>query len=191
MLEDLLLKRLIIIKLLRTQEMNTCVPEIKENYYTFADELYIFDEATYSNRDALEFETAKKIDVLMPVMEYNWENYHSSTNNAGRIIIPAKEIVNHLKLISQPQTFDLHDNQGKIANLNFSYHNDFNNSHNFVYIRKDLFDKYLLETNSKFIWIIWGERGLRFKTDERKEVFFKKYQTKEYQSFEQLFEYKS
>src|SRR5690606_13312978 len=132
-----------VIKLLNIQSMGgRWLPEKRENYYTYAGELYNFNDATYDNQTTLEFETAKKkikikkgepgyypsvffdlednkistreefpeeiekevseikeFDALMPVMEYNWESYHSSTNNAGHITIPAKEIANHLKLI--------------------------------------------------------------------------------------------
>lgn len=222
-----------VIKVLNIQNMGgRWLPEKRENYNSYAGELYIFDDATYDNQTTLEFETAKKkikikkgepgyypsvffdledneistreefpeeiekevseikeFDALMPVMEYNWESYHSSTNNAGHITITAKEIANHLKLISQPQTFDLLDSDGNIASLNLKYHNDYNNSHSFVYIRQDLFDKYLIETNSKYIWIIWGERDVRFKTQERQQDFFKANSFKEHQVFQKVIEY--
>ncbi|WP_152566950.1 hypothetical protein [Porphyromonas sp. COT-108 OH1349] len=131
----------------------------------------------------------KKFSALMPVMEYNWEDYHSSTNNAGHITILAKEIVNQLNLVNQPQTFDLLDSDGNIASLSLKYHRDYNNSHNFVYIRKDLLDKYLIETKSKYIWIIWGEREVRFKTVERQKDFFKANPFEEYQVFQKVIEY--
>lgn len=222
-----------VIKLLNIQSMGgRWLPEKRENYYTYAGELYIFNDATYDNQTTLEFETAKKkikikkgepgyypsvffdlednkistreefpeeiekevseikeFDALMPVMEYNWESYHSSTNNAGHITIPDKEIANHLKLISQPQTFDLLDSDGNIASLNLKYHSDYNNSHSFVYIRQDLLDKYLKETNSKYIWIIWGERDVRFKTEERRQEYFKDNPFKQHQVFQKVIEY--
>lgn len=218
-----------VVKLLRSQNMGgRWLPEKKENYYTYAGELYVFDDATYDNHAILEFQTnkrkkgeprydptvfldlednksrtseelpeaieqeiceIKKFKTLMPVMEYNWEDYHSSTNNVGHITILAKEIVNQLNLVNQPQTFDLLDIDGNIASLNLKYHRDYNNSHSFVYIRKDLLDKYLIETQSKYIWIIWGEREVRFETVERQEDFFKANPLKEYQSFQKVVEY--
>ncbi len=222
-----------VINLLNVQNMGgRWLPEKRENYYTYASELYCFDEATYDNQTTLEFEITKKkikikrgesgyypsvffdlegdnistreefpeeiekevseireFDALMPVMEYNWESYHSSTNSAGHITVVAKEIAKHLKLVSQPQTFDLLDNNGNLASVNFEYHNDYNNSHSFIYIRKDLLDKYLEETNSKFIWIIWGERDVRFKTEERRQEYFKANPFKEYQIFQKVVEY--
>ncbi|MBR8730302.1 hypothetical protein IX332_001644 [Porphyromonas levii] len=136
-----------------------------------------------------EIPEIKEFSTLIPVMEYNWEDYHSSTNNAGPITIPAKEIVNHLNLVNQPQTFDLLDSDGNIASLNLKYHRDYNNSHSFVYLRKDLLDKYLVQTNSKYIWIIWGEREVRFKTEERRKEFFKENPFEDYQVFQKVIEY--
>lgn len=222
-----------VVELLRHQNMGgRWLPEKRENYYTYAGELYIFQDATYDNQAILEFQTGKiknkikkgepgyypsfffdlednklrtredfpeeieqevseikEFSVSMPVMEYNWEDYHSSTNNAGHITIPAKEIVNQLNLVNQPQTFDLLDSDGNIASLNLQYHRDYNNSHSFVYIRKDLLDKYLAETKSKYIWIIWGEREVRFKTEERRKEFFKENPSEDYQVFQKVIEY--
>jgi hypothetical protein len=222
-----------VINLLKIQNMGgRWLPEKRENNYTYAGELYIFDEATYDNQTTLEFEIAKKkikikrgepgyypsvffdveddkistredfpeeiekevseikeFDALMPVMEYNWESHHSSTNSAGQITIVAKEIVNHLKLVSQPQTFDLLDSDGNIASLHLKHQSDYDNSHNFVYIRKDLLDKYLLETKNKFVWIIWGERDVRFKTEERRQEYFKTNPFKKHQVFQKVIEY--
>lgn len=217
------------IKLLNVQNMGgRWLPEKRENYYTYAGELYYCDEATNDNEVTLRFEIEKKkvkikkgeagyypevfwendglttdfpneierevseikeIEALLPVMEYNWEDYHSPTNNAGHTTVVGKEIANYLSLINQPQTFDLFDNNGNIATINFEYHEDYNNSHNFVYIRKDLLDKYLTETQSKFVWIIWGERDIRFKTEERRQEYFKVNPFKEYQVFQKVREY--
>ncbi|HOR60865.1 MAG TPA: hypothetical protein PLG05_09425 [Bacteroidales bacterium] len=200
--------------------------ETQNNYYTYADELYIYNDATHSNQITVELEIGKEkiktkrskydyypsifsdlendkrntckeievpiikeFDVLMPVMEYNWEDYHSSINNAGHNTIVAKEIANHLKLVSQPQTFDLLDSNGSIASLNLKYFNNYNNNHSFVYIRKDLLDKYLLDTNCQFAWAIWGERDVRFQSEERRQEYFNANPFKEYQVFQKVIEY--
>ncbi|WP_338791834.1 hypothetical protein [Bernardetia sp. MNP-M8] len=223
-----------ICNLLTNQSMEErWLPEKKENYYTFAGELYYCKESTHDNYTILEFETDKKtvkikkgesgyypsihydlnednlelreefpdeietevsdikeFEVLMPAMEYNWESHHSSTNNAGHTTVVGKEVANHLDLLNQPQTFDLLDEHGKLASMNIHYEKNYNNNHNFVYIRKDLFDKYLSDTNSKFVWVMWGERDVRFKTEEEKEEFFKTNPFKRHQVFQKIIEYK-
>ncbi len=216
-----------VIKYLKMQNMSKRrLFETQNNYYTYADELYIYNDATHSNQITVELEIGKEkiktkrskydyypsifsdlendkrntckeievpiikeFDVLMPVMEYNWEDYHSSINNAGHNTIVAKEIANHLKLVSQPQTFDLLDSNGSIASLNLKYFNNYNNNHSFVYIRKDLLDKYLLDTNCQFAWAIWGERDVRFQSEERRQEYFNANPFKEYQVFQKVIEY--
>ncbi|KGN71761.1 hypothetical protein [Porphyromonas sp. COT-108 OH1349] len=50
-----------VVKLLQGQNMGgRWLPEKKENYYTYAGELYVFDDATYDNHAILEFQTNKK-----------------------------------------------------------------------------------------------------------------------------------
>jgi hypothetical protein len=138
-----------------------------------------------------EVPQTKNYNVLMPVMEYYWENFHSSTNNAGQTTVVGKEIANHLRLVNQPQSFDLIDSKGNIASKNiiFDSESNYNNNHNFVYIRKDLIDKYLSDTKSKLFWVVWGERLIKFKTEERREEFFKANNSEQFKIFHKVIEY--
>ncbi|NQY06706.1 MAG: hypothetical protein HRT68_11105, partial [Flavobacteriaceae bacterium] len=138
-----------------------------------------------------EVSETKEFEVLLPVMEYNWEGYHSHLNDAGNSTVVAKEIANHLKLIDQPQTFDLFETNGDKASFNINYYNNYNNSHKLVYLRKDLLNKFLIEKKLKFIWIVWGERDVRFKTDKRRQDFFTAHPFKEHQVFQKVIEYKN
>ncbi|MBN3582995.1 hypothetical protein JYB64_11415 [Algoriphagus aestuarii] len=208
------------------------LPEKQENYYTYAGELYIFDDATYDNYTELEFVVGKrkekvkpgepgyypsifldrvkegiqinkefpeeieievsemeKFEVLMPVMEYNWESHHSSVNKAGHVTVVAKELANQLELVNQPQTFDLLNQDGSTASINIHFHKEYNNNHSLVYLRKDLLDKYLKDKKMKFVWAIWGERQLTFKTNERRTEFFTANPFKDHQVFQKVIEY--
>ena len=136
-----------------------------------------------------EVSETKEFEVLMPVMEYNWEGYHSHLNDAGHSTVVAKEVANHLKLINQPQTFDLFESNGNKASINIYYHDDYNNNHSLVYLRKDLLNKFLSEKKLKFVWAIWGEREVRFKTNERRHEFFTAHPFKEHQVFQKVIEY--
>jgi hypothetical protein len=128
-------------------------------------------------------------EIVLPVMEYNWESYHSSLNDAGHTSVVSKEIAIHLKLINQPQTFDLYESNGDLATINLYYYSNYNNNQSFVYIRKDLLDKYLSEMKFKFVWCIWGERDVRFKTEEQRTEFFKANPFKDYQVFQKIVKY--
>lgn len=136
-----------------------------------------------------EISVTKKLQVIFPAMEYSWSSEDSTVNDAGYATVVGKEIVNQLGLLNQPQTFDLLDSTGKLAAVSFKYHKDYSNEHNFVYIRKDLFDKYLSETNSTLIWIIQGEREVRLKTQGMQYDFSDAYPFKERKTFQKIVEY--
>jgi hypothetical protein len=219
-----------VIKLLKGQNFaKVHIPEKRENYYSFAGELYNIDEATHSNYANLRFDidtqkrkikkdepdyfthliwsdvfnetnlpeeieievdVNKELEVLLPVMEYNWESYHTPVNDAGHTSILGKEIANHLGLISEPQTFDLFDRDGKLAVIQFRNGEDYNNNNSFVYIRKDLLDQFLAETKSKLVYTMWGEREVRFKTNVRSDEFFAANPFKNDQRFNKIIEYR-
>ncbi len=136
-----------------------------------------------------EVSETREFEVLMPVMEYNWESYHSYLNDAGHTTVVSKEVANHLNLINQPQTFDLFESKGNKASINIHYYDDYNNNHSLVYLRKDLLNKFLISNKLRFVWAIWGEREVSFKTDERRNEFFKTHPFKDYQVFQKIVEY--
>jgi len=194
------------IDLLKKQNLGRrWIPEKHENYYTYAGELYYCLDSTYGNNTILEFKKGKKkikpedgnevdiperkeFEVLMPVMEYNWEDYHSHLNKAGHTTVVAKEVVNHLSLINQSQTFDLFESNGNKASFNIYYFKDYNNSNKLLYFRKDLLNKFLAEKKLKFVWLIWGHREVTFKTREREKKFETAHPLKKHQVFQKIVE---
>ena len=100
----------------------------------------------------------EKFEVLIPVRENTWEDYHSEITSGRSVATPAKEITQHLNLCSQPQTYDLFEKSGRRASITFRYGEYWHSSQDFTYLRKDLLERFLSETNSELIWAIWGER---------------------------------
>lgn len=149
----------------------------------------LFEELELPDQIEVDEDIHKDFKVLFPVMDYNWENYHSETNIAGGTTVLAKEIVNKLGLFSKAQTFDLFDGLGNRAAFTLECFEDFNNNHGFTYIRKDQLDKYLKETKTKLISILWGEREVSFTTNERREEYFNEQPYVQDQKFHKIFEY--
>ncbi|MEO0685718.1 MAG: hypothetical protein AAFY76_11915, partial [Cyanobacteria bacterium J06649_11] len=87
------------------------------------------------------------------------------------------------------QTFDLISKDGEKASVNIHYYDEYNNNHSLVYLRKDFLDKYLRENKMKFVWAVWGERQVSFKTNERRTEFFEAHPFKDHQVFQRIFEY--
>lgn len=131
----------------------------------------------------------KKFKVMLPVMEYSWESYRSTTNNVEHIRVVGKEIASKLKLKNQAQSFDLIDSNSELASQNIRYYEDYNNNHSFVYIRKDLLQSYLKVTKTKLVWVIWGERDILFDSFEERQDFMKKHDIEEHKLFQEIVEF--
>ena len=97
-------------------------------------------------------------EVLIPVRDNRWEDYHSSVVPGRRVLTPAKEIAEHLDLCGQPQTFDLFEKNGQRASVAFQYGEPWHTFQKLTYLRQDLLERFLTETHTEFIWAIWGER---------------------------------
>lgn len=208
------------------------LPEKHENSEAFSGEIYLFDEATYSNNTTLEFilsSVSKKVKkgdegyvpefkikktkkgisfgptypkfvtitvdekrvfkVLMPVMDYHGPSDNEDINNVSTTTILAKEIVMDLGLIGKAQTFDLFDRNGAVASVNLNYYENSDNTHNMVFLRKDLLDKYLERNKLKFIWVVWGERESSF-SYRRTVDFDDDERARNYGVFDNIIEYK-
>jgi hypothetical protein len=103
--------------------------------------------------------TYENFDVLIPVCDFAWEGYQTAANDAGHATTLAKEIASDLKLVGQPQTFDLFTTDGARATFNVSdQSNDFNNQQWMFFIEENLLKTYLERNNLVLVWAICGER---------------------------------
>jgi hypothetical protein len=140
------------------------------------------DEIEIEQYDTVEF------TVLLPVMEYSWESYHSSLNQAGSLTVLSKEIVNELGLIAPPQSMVLTDQSGNPASLHSNARSD-TRTESLTFIRSDLLDKFLKSKDMSLILIAWGHRELAFQSEERKETYYAEFPDKEPQVFQQVWDY--
>jgi hypothetical protein len=99
-----------------------------------------------------------EFQALVPLREYSWEGYHSVVNQAGVTNVLARQLTDSLDLKGQPQTFDMFDADGKRASVTWRCGDSYGNSEHFVYIRRDLLDKFLAEQGLRMVWVTWGER---------------------------------
>lgn len=101
----------------------------------------------------------KKYNVLIPVCDFGWEGYQTVASDGGHATTLAKEIAFELKLIGQPQSFDLFIKDGLQATFNISDQTgDYNNHQAMFYIKEDLLIQYLKKNEMSLVWAIWGER---------------------------------
>jgi hypothetical protein len=159
-----------------------CPPRIPEDYYVFAGEIPWCETFPYNGESTIEFATEAKNekisikDVLIPVRSFNWESYHSITNPGQLADVPARELADRLDLRSHPQTFDLYDSESRRASITLKWGKSWHTEHRLIYLREDLLEKFLRDTNQELVWAIWGER--RFVSEDiiEFEEFRRKFQ---------------
>ncbi|WP_263808612.1 hypothetical protein [Salinibacter sp.] len=109
--------------------------------------------------------------VLVPIWRNEWEDYHNEINQGARGDVPARQLTDALGLVSQPQTYDLYDPSGRRASVAThleSEHNEVKRSQRFLFIRKDLLDRYLKKTDQELLIWVAGERQYSVKTFSEK-----------------------
>lgn len=222
-----------ILELLKEEDLHgRPLADLRENYYTFFNELISFSDVASNNWVGLdfvistrkvkvkkgepgyyadfsflsedgEFKMTKKFpkereieqrqmeeyDVLLPVMEYRWEkNIDEEGTSSAQLL--ASEIIQHLKLESRNQSLDLYLKNGEQVSQAFKSGGDYKDSEHFIYMRKDLFDKYLSEKKLMLIWVIWGERRKKHYDDhETHKEFYEKYGVETIKTFYQVLPY--
>lgn len=107
------------------------------------------------------------IEVEVPLHRYSWESYHSLENQAGGVDYVAPALSSYLSLRNRGDSMDLYDDCGNPASLYRLFGGPEFWRSNLLYLRKDLLEKYLLETGKEIVWIIWGERDFKHKVLEQ------------------------
>lgn len=130
-------------------KMHAFEAALSERGLTYDIETVSVEHEEYDYEDVL---------ALAPVRSNNWESYHSTIAPSQDVATPARELTDHLQLCGQPQTYDLYDQTGKRASISVRSEEHYQNMEKLTYLRKDLLERYLTDTSSALIWIIFGAR---------------------------------
>lgn len=122
-------------------------------------------------QESLE-EQRSEFRALIPLREYGWESYHSVVNKAGVASVVARQLTDFLELKGQPQTFDMFDAEGRRASITCQYGDDYWNRERFMFIRRDLLDRFLVEQDLKMVWVTWGERQYSVSTMANRAPYY-------------------
>jgi len=157
------------------------LPDIPEDYYTYAGEIPWCETFPHNGTTKIEFvvdnNSRISCEVLIPVRYYNWESYHSAVNRASPGMVPAKELAEALDLCSQPQTFDLYEKNGELASISLRWGEPWHTEHRLTYLRQDLLERYFEENDVELVWAIWGERRFRSKSVKELREFSKEHES--------------
>ena len=100
----------------------------------------------------------QEFEMLVPVRENHWSESCSAAVPSRSVAIPIRQIAEAFSLHGRPQSFDLFEKDGERASITFCYGEAWKDKQHFTYLRHDLLERYLAETGSELIWVIWGER---------------------------------
>ncbi|MEK6789882.1 MAG: hypothetical protein AABY68_13120 [Pseudomonadota bacterium] len=156
---------------------NYAIPNVPSYYYTFAGEMPFSSIPGLPVADEQEGDRAEYmvsadrwsnngVAVDIPVQQYNWESYHSVVNQNSGASLPSKLLCEALSLRCRANKWDLHDAAG-VASL-YREVGEYGSqiSGSFSYLRRDLLDRYLLQSGKALVWLMWGERGFHHRSAE-------------------------
>ncbi len=152
------------------------IPPPHEDFYTFAGEVpwsaqYAAPLRTQNGDAKRHIESAfsmydaapsrMRIPIEIPVYRWAWESYHSAANQVGEAYFLAPALCESLGLVNHARDVDLYDDDDKRATVfTMAESDDLGVDCHFLFIRSDLLDRYLRETDQRLIWFVWGERDL-------------------------------
>lgn len=154
---------------------NNAIPNAPEQYYTYAGEMPFSSvpglpaageqgEDGYEKKVSADRWSDGGIPVDIPVQRYSWESYHSVVNQNSGTVLPSKQICEALNLRYRANKWDLHDASGAASLYREVRENDSQISGWFSYLRRDLLDNYLTESGKTLVWLMWGERGIHYRS---------------------------
>ncbi|MCW3096200.1 MAG: hypothetical protein JWL77_1818 [Chthonomonadaceae bacterium] len=112
----------------------------------------------------------KVCEVLNTVRESHWETYHTTTTPGRNVALPARQITDHIVLWSSPQTFNLIDNTCNPASTFIRKGEAYHTGYSLAYLRQDLLDRYLRDSEQSLVWIVFGEREYTSKPLEDRRI---------------------
>lgn len=161
-----------IVGVLETEEYlgNDFIPREPDAVYTYSGEFPWCSKSQFPNefdaqKTIYESEIGSRFNfgdghmIEIPSHNYGWEDYHSIVNRTGGHSVPSVKIASFLGISPRPNSLNFQDRNGKLASVTFSTPPTASTV-SLLYLRKDLFDKYLRGFKKEFLWAIWGERNL-------------------------------
>lgn len=156
---------------------NHAIPEAPGYYYAYAGEmpfssipgLPVIDE---QEGDRVEYMVSADrgsdngVAVEIPVQTYNWESYHSVVNQITGASLPSKGLCEALSLRYRANKWDLHDASGAASLYRKVGEYGSQISGSFSYLRRDLLDSHLTQSGKVLVWLMWGERGIHYRSAE-------------------------
>jgi len=160
---------------------NNAIPEEPSYYYTYAGEMPFVSIPGQPVTDEQEHDRSENtvsadswsdggIVVEIPIQRYSWESYHSAVNDGGSACLPSKRLCEALSLRYRANKWDLHDASGLAPLYREVGEYGSQISGSFSYLRRDLLDSYLTQSDKALVWLMWGECGFHHRPTEARNL---------------------
>ena len=160
---------------------NSAIPDAPGYYYTYAGEipfpsipglLVANEQEDDSDENLVSAErwSGNGVAVDITVQDYNWESYHSVENQSSGASLPSKQLCEALNLRYRANKWDLHDAAGVASLYRKIGENGSDVSGSVSYLRRDLLDRYLMQSGKVLVWLMWGERGFHYRSNKTRNL---------------------
>lgn len=111
--------------------------------------------------EELSWEDVGGIDVEFLSWRFGWETYHSHLNQFTGFRVLSPWLCERFSLESRSRSINLVEPSGEPASFYLTTENEhWESGVDLLYLRQDLLETYLRDSNRTLLWIIWGERDL-------------------------------
>jgi hypothetical protein len=155
---------------------NDLIPRPPERHYIYAGEMTFEDPPglpglAHSEKESDEISykiskdqwSARGVPIELPVQVYAWESYHSELNTSGGVSFPSVRLCQSLGLSYRPGQLELCDDIGVASLYRKLDTEDISLRGQVAYLRADLLQRYLDETDQSLVWLMWGERDQHYR----------------------------
>ncbi|HGY2795175.1 TPA: hypothetical protein ACNVTG_001978, partial [Citrobacter amalonaticus] len=160
---------------------NSAIPDAPGHYYTYAGEMPFssipgllvaneLEDNSDENLVSADRWSGNGVAVDITVQDYNWESYHSVENQSSGASLPSKQLCEALNLRYRANKWDLHDAAGVASFYRKIGEYDSDVSGSVSYLRRDLLDRYLIQSGKVLVWLMWGERGFHYRSNKTRNL---------------------
>ncbi|EGT5760152.1 hypothetical protein AGJ18_01760 [Cronobacter sakazakii] len=160
---------------------NSAIPDAPGYYYTYAGEMPFpsipgllvaneLEDDSDENLVSADRWSGNGVAVDITVQDYNWESYHSVENQSSGASLPSKQLCEALNLRYRANKWDLHDAAGVASLYRKIGENGSDVSGSVSYLRRDLLDRYLMQSGKVLVWLMWGERGFHYRSNKTRNL---------------------
>jgi hypothetical protein len=156
----------------RVKQLVTPISEILSSLSAITDGVRKVEIERVKTFEFHEVPIFRTIKALIPTISNDWETYHSTANSGHNPKLIGHELCGFLKLHVNQQTSEFFDSEGAQASLVVkSGSNSWKASQEFIFLRKDLYDRFLRAKGLRALWLVRGTREVDAHHSQLQDIY--------------------